>query len=242
MAISARVRSIILSESLGVCARCMRDIGANGEVAHIVAETYDGPRGDTPLPLEKRNEPDNLLYLCVACHREEVDKYPDKYPVEMLQGMKLRLQTMRRKFNDGQVNYYHALFHGTSPQRVAWIFSQACRGIQIHLSYDDHHHMGLFKANIESTLIPASFTSQIQTIRDTIDVLIETFDKEGEEFQDSPTEIKTRVMFYSENDPDTYHRRDEFWELYYHIENLCSQSVAAINYITKANVPPLGFT
>ena len=235
MAVSLRVRNIILSESLGVCARCLRDIGANGEVAHIVAETYDGPRGNYPLPLEKRNEPDNLIYLCVACHREEVDKYPEKYPVNLLRDMKHRLQDIRSKFNTGQVNYYQALFHGTSPKKIAFIFSEACRGIQIHLSYDDHNHLGLFLANIQSTLIPAIYRSDVELIKGTIELLIDTFDKEGEEFRCSPTEFKTRVMFYNENDSETFHRRDEFWELYERIESLCSKCVRAIRNIERAN-------
>lgn len=39
-----------------------------GEAAHIVARANLGPRGDDPLPIEKRNEFHNLVVLCPTDH------------------------------------------------------------------------------------------------------------------------------------------------------------------------------
>lgn len=242
MAIRPRTRSIILSESLGVCARCMKDVGADGEVAHIVAETCDGPRGDDPLPIEDRNKPENLIYLCVACHREEVDKYPEKYPVHLLRDIKHKLQQMRKKFNEGYVDYFHALFHGVSPERLSSTFYRACQGRQIQLSYDDQNNLILFKKNIDATLLPVLLVNEIEAIRDSITFIMDAFDRDGEEFQSSPDELKMRVIFYNENDPETFHRRDEFWSLYEKVEAACTRAVESIRAIVEANHQTMGST
>lgn len=53
------------------------------EVAHIVAESLDGPRGTYPLPPGEREKYDNLILLCEE-HHHVVDANPASYPVEML--------------------------------------------------------------------------------------------------------------------------------------------------------------
>src|SRR6266571_768033 len=57
------------------------------EVAHIVAESIDGPRGDYPLPVERRNEQSNLLLLC-AKHHKIIDEKLQYYTVERLRQLK----------------------------------------------------------------------------------------------------------------------------------------------------------
>lgn len=46
-----------------------------GELAHVVGqqETPGSPRGDHPLPVEERDEPENILLACSKCHTE-IDK------------------------------------------------------------------------------------------------------------------------------------------------------------------------
>ncbi len=63
-----------------------------GEIAHIVAEQPDGPRGKSPLSTEQRNQPPNLMLLCPT-HHSEVDKAPQTYTVE-------RLHEFKRKHED----------------------------------------------------------------------------------------------------------------------------------------------
>ena len=56
--------------------------GNFGEVAHIIAASEDGPRGNE----ESANlqiEFSNLMLLCQRCHKE-IDDNPDKYPPELL--------------------------------------------------------------------------------------------------------------------------------------------------------------
>src|SRR5690349_339403 len=57
------------------------------EVAHIIAESLDGPRGEFPLPLEERNRYENLILLCEE-HHHVVDAQIATYSVERLRQMK----------------------------------------------------------------------------------------------------------------------------------------------------------
>lgn len=54
-----------------------------GEIAHIIAASPGGPRGDATVPVPNRGERENLVLLCANCHTV-VDKTPDSHPVEML--------------------------------------------------------------------------------------------------------------------------------------------------------------
>lgn len=58
-----------------------------GDIAHMVAESEDGPRGVSPLTTEERNRYANLLLLCKNHHRE-VDEQPNHWPVSRLQQIK----------------------------------------------------------------------------------------------------------------------------------------------------------
>jgi len=66
---------------------CVGSPVAIGEVAHIVAEHPDGPRGKSVLTTEQRNQPDNLILLCPT-HHTEIDSAPQSYTVERLQQIK----------------------------------------------------------------------------------------------------------------------------------------------------------
>ncbi|MGW1042159.1 HNH endonuclease [Streptomyces sp. NPDC002547] len=60
-----------------------------GEMAHIVAESPNGPRGDSPLTPEERNRYENLILLCNQ-HHQLIDSEGAlaKYTVERLHAMK----------------------------------------------------------------------------------------------------------------------------------------------------------
>ncbi len=57
------------------------------KIAHIVADSTDGPRGRYPLPLEERDKESNLLLLC-SKHHDIIDKKPQLYTVERLRQIK----------------------------------------------------------------------------------------------------------------------------------------------------------
>jgi len=74
----------LLQRSGGVCAfpRCRRALTADasaadpivslGEIAHIVGESVNGPRGASSLSAEERNRCENLILLC-AHHHQLID-------------------------------------------------------------------------------------------------------------------------------------------------------------------------
>jgi len=54
-----------------------------GNIAHIVAESYDGPRGNDSMSLEDRAKIDNLMLMC-RDHHKFIDDGPAKYTKEIL--------------------------------------------------------------------------------------------------------------------------------------------------------------
>lgn len=58
-----------------------------GDLAHMVAESPDGPRGESPLTAEQRDRYNNLILLC-KIHHKIVDDQPSAYTVERLIAMK----------------------------------------------------------------------------------------------------------------------------------------------------------
>jgi hypothetical protein len=59
-----------------------------GEIAHIVADSRQGPRGNLPLSDEDRDKHPNLVLLC-GDHHKIIDSQPTTYSVSVLRQMKL---------------------------------------------------------------------------------------------------------------------------------------------------------
>jgi hypothetical protein len=54
-------------------------------IAHIVSWTKDGPRGDDPMPLDERNDIENLMLACTKHHKLiDSKEHEAKYPKELL--------------------------------------------------------------------------------------------------------------------------------------------------------------
>lgn len=58
-----------------------------GEMAHIVGEKRQGPRGDFPMKEEDRNKESNLILLCPK-HHKVVDTQLRTYTVAVMRKMK----------------------------------------------------------------------------------------------------------------------------------------------------------
>jgi|GEM_PF-1545463 len=61
-----------------------------GNIAHIVGESSDGPRGNSSLPLIERSKFDNLMLMCTK-HHNFIDKKENwsKYPISILKKWKI---------------------------------------------------------------------------------------------------------------------------------------------------------
>lgn len=60
-----------------------------GEMAHVVASSDEGPRGDPSVPAGDRNKYENLILLCPN-HHEEVDGEEERFTADVLREMKAR--------------------------------------------------------------------------------------------------------------------------------------------------------
>lgn len=97
MPASEKIKRIIWAKAAGKCAICKEDLLVAdedaeltqlvGEVAHIVAEKEDGPRGLSEASKDARNSEDNLLLLCLK-HHKIIDDTPSTYTIERLRSIK----------------------------------------------------------------------------------------------------------------------------------------------------------
>jgi len=99
---------LLCLRSGGVCAfpRCDRSLIAagtdlenaviTGEIAHIVAESRQGPRGDYLLDASERNKCANLILFCSE-HHTIIDSQPRTYSVAVLRQMKCDHEDRIRK-------------------------------------------------------------------------------------------------------------------------------------------------
>ncbi|MDP2897452.1 MAG: HNH endonuclease signature motif containing protein [bacterium] len=106
MAISDKTRKVLWARSGNRCAICRRELvnestqlddeAIVGEECHIVAREANGARGDSPLPIDERDKPANLILLC-RNHHKEVDDQPNTFTAEVLTKMKAVHETWVRK-------------------------------------------------------------------------------------------------------------------------------------------------
>jgi hypothetical protein len=103
MAISNRVVRLLLSRSGGFCQYpgCQRDlfyffddgqISSIEELAHIIAQSQQGPRGSQVEDETQIDEFDNIILLCPNCHTL-IDKNPSQFPIELLREWKRNHQS-----------------------------------------------------------------------------------------------------------------------------------------------------
>jgi hypothetical protein len=66
-----------------------------GEVAHIVAEAHNGPRGNSTLTPDQRNSVENGILMCTE-HHKLIDDHPHKFTVEWLRDLKRKREAEYR--------------------------------------------------------------------------------------------------------------------------------------------------
>ena len=97
-AYSEKTRLLVWTQSGGRCAYagCSKalvldvgdgDVSLIGQMAHIVANSRQGPRGHDPLDDEAKREAPNFILLCPE-HHKLVDDHPRRFPVPVLRRMK----------------------------------------------------------------------------------------------------------------------------------------------------------
>jgi hypothetical protein len=97
MAVSVKTEKMLWGRAANRCAICRRELvfdatGTDdeslvGDVCHIVAESENGPRGNSELTTEQRSKYANLILLCKV-HHKVIDDQPNTYSVEKIQEIK----------------------------------------------------------------------------------------------------------------------------------------------------------
>lgn len=110
MSISTEVKRKLWASSGGYCGKpdCNKDLFPffeNGEItnieelAHIIGQSENGPRGDNELPLSQRDEFENIILLCPICHTI-VDKNSHLFPDStIIQWKKDHLESIKNLFH-----------------------------------------------------------------------------------------------------------------------------------------------
>lgn len=107
MSISSKELKKLYALSAGLCNICNKNLFENdvhiGEMAHVIARSSNGPRGESKLKYEI-NSYENLILLC-ANHHTEVDQNPNRYTVEVLLEIKLKHEkSIANKLSDSTKN------------------------------------------------------------------------------------------------------------------------------------------
>lgn len=98
MSISSEVKRKLLASSGGYCGKpdChtelfpffeSKKITNIEELAHIIGQKKNGPRGENELPLNQRDEFENIILLCPVCHTI-IDKNPHLFPDNVIKQWK----------------------------------------------------------------------------------------------------------------------------------------------------------
>jgi hypothetical protein len=106
MTITDKTRKILWARSGNRCAICRRELvnesteiddeAIIGEECHIVAREVNGPRGNSPLPIDERDKLANLILLC-RNHHKEIDDQFNTFTVEVLKKIKAEHESWVRE-------------------------------------------------------------------------------------------------------------------------------------------------
>lgn len=101
---------ILWGRSGNRCAICKLELTPDGdketlgEMAHIVAKSKDGPRGDSPLSLKDRDKYKNLILLCPT-HHSHIDKNFHDWSVQKLHHIKSEHEAwVSEQLNTGNIS------------------------------------------------------------------------------------------------------------------------------------------
>lgn len=127
MAISQKDIKLLWGRAASRCAICKHELTEDtksvsksfliGQMAHIVAQSLDGPRGSSPLDAAARDEYSNLILLCPTDHTR-IDSNVSDYTVEVLHKIKTDHEEWVKDNlifgeNITEDDYYHFIIENT---------------------------------------------------------------------------------------------------------------------------------
>lgn len=98
------VKKNIINNGVQHCCNpsCRKLIVSDGIVAHIIAASPNGPRGDKSVDKSVIRDSKNAIYLCFSCEKI-VDSHPDYYTIEMLTEWKQMTESIREYLIDSLI-------------------------------------------------------------------------------------------------------------------------------------------
>jgi hypothetical protein len=214
-----------------------------GEVAHIVAETQGGPRGNSALALEERNSVENGILMC-AEHHKLIDDHPGRFPVEWLLELKRRHEAEYRLSSefDQALLFDRAKYAEYIDQWVArghvedwpvwtsWLPSGDWPRLSIQVCED----LGALADWLFGRIWPgrypdveSSLSNFQRVLRDLLSVFLEHAEKQGNQWQ--------TIKFYQAREwlpDDEYHRRLRSYEFHCDlVTDLTLELTRAANYV-----------
>lgn len=255
MSISLKTRKMLWGRAANRCAfvDCRKELVIDatetddesviGEECHIVAESPDGPRGDSPLTSEQRDKYGNLILLC-STHHKNIDDQPGHYTVENLHQLKNDHEAWVRQRLDfdpaaqREDEYYADLIQQFS-EKVdidnwqnwsSWIMGNSYPRISVNI----HGKLESLRQWLLSRVWPqrypeieSSFQNFRHVLQDFLNVFNEHSEPHGEEMLATQKFYKIR-----EWDPERYERLSKMHDFHVDlVQDLMLELTRAANYV-----------
>lgn len=132
--VSLKTSNCLYAKSAGRCQICNCDLvthpltqtsGNYAQVAHIVAFSVNGPRGNEESNSKEIDDLANLMLLCYTCHKL-IDDDPDSYPLELLKEMK--------KEHEDRIRVMTEI--GPQMKSTVLVFKSPIRGQEVSVRHD----------------------------------------------------------------------------------------------------------
>lgn len=266
MGISLKTHKLLWGRSGNKCAfeQCRHDLIADetetddesiiGDEAHIVAKKIDGPRGDYPLPMDKRDHYDNLILLC-RIHHKMIDDQPKHYTVEKLHEIKANheewvsdtLSTNKQLKKDELMysSYLDELFVMMDLENYNnWSMSLICNG-QPSIGLKRLEILRKVPNFIVSRFWPKRYEDlelAVYNLKNVLNDLLAVFQKHidkdsiiGEDSDDYEQEVWTKKIYKIKDwNPDLYSKMSKEFE--YHVDlvmDLTFELTRAMNFLIE---------
>lgn len=213
-----------------------------GEECHIVARKNDGPRGESELTTDQRDEYENLILMCASCHKI-IDDQVSLYSIDNLKRIKSEhiswvnsKLSQSERLNQKNEEYYADIIQGIVDffdfdNYEAWT-SYLLSSHQPGIHQQQYDSLIEFQKWIMKRIWPGSHLDLESTIKniafvvsDLIKVFDEHADKEGKYFSTK------RFYKIDEWNNEKYHRLLDQYD--YHvclIEDLVFELTRSLNY------------
>jgi hypothetical protein len=214
-----------------------------GEECHIIAESPDWPRGNSPLTPEQRDKYANLILLC-AIHHKVIDDQPGQFTVEYLHQVKTDHVNWVRQSLSGYDSvkqhydeYYADLIQQFCDQIgidnwenwASWIFEGGVPRIPLAA----HQRLDKMRGWLLSRIWPGRYPeleSSIQNFRLVLQDFLNVFAEHSEPFG---TDMLATKRFYKidEWNPKEYKRLSRLYDFHVDlVEDLMLELTRAANY------------